>query len=524
MSRTINITVRPKRELTIGVSQRGPAGAVLPPGAEGQVLGYGPGGVPVAVNPQAGGAYDDTAIKQRVATLEGAPPAHTHGWAAITDKPAAFPAAPHTHAWAEVSGKPATFAPAPHRHDASEIDNLPVASTAWADLTGVPAAFPPLAHGHVLADITGLQGALDGKAAAVHVHSWTQITDKPATFAPSPHAHAIADVTGLQPALDGKAPTGHAHAWADITGKPAAFPPAAHGHALADVTGLQAALDAAPGLLAVPVRTTMPSRPATGQVALYPRRRAGYDFVEVLRASGRDLSLQPHLGRGRVGAWTPNGSPAIGNIGLNPSSVGTLSAPAMSAASLASSSVRFRITSAATAVQAAEYRGSQTNLWRGNAPGLGGFLAIFRISPVTLVAGCNGFFGLASTGNLVNPLDVTTWGGQLVGLGFKEGVHANWQIVCGPGTGANVLTDLGPDFPINDLTAMLTLYLYSAPNGSSIMARVVNEANGKAVDLDLTAGIPAPTMFLAPRVHMDNGPTAAAVAFDCYGVYVESDF
>lgn len=279
-----------------------------------------------------------------------------------------------------------------------------------------------------------------------------------------------------------------------------------------------------PDLLSIPTRTTMPSRPATGQVAIYPRRRAGYDFVEVLRASGRDLSLQPHLGRGRVAAWVPNGSTTVGALGISQGSVGNISAPAMSSANLASSSVRFRITSAATAVQAAEYRGSQPNLWRGNAPGLGGFLAIFRVSPVTLVAGCNAFFGLTSTANLVNPLDVTTWGGQLVGLGFKEGAHANWQIVCAPGTGANVLTDLGPDFPINDLTAMLTLYLYSAPNGSSIMARVVNEANGKAVDLDLTAGIPAPTMFLAPRVHMDNGPTAAAVAFDCYGVYVESDF
>lgn len=45
---------------------------------------------------------------------------------------------------------------------------------------------------------TGLQAALDAKAAAVHTH-------------------AIADVTALQAALDGKAATSHAHSAADVT-------------------------------------------------------------------------------------------------------------------------------------------------------------------------------------------------------------------------------------------------------------------------------------------------------------------
>lgn len=35
--------------------------------------------------------------------------------------------------------------------------------------------------------------------------TWAGITDKPATFTPSPHSHAIGDTTGLQTALDGKA-------------------------------------------------------------------------------------------------------------------------------------------------------------------------------------------------------------------------------------------------------------------------------------------------------------------------------
>jgi hypothetical protein len=56
----------------------------------------------------------------------------------------------------------------------------------WADITSKPATFPPSDHDHVIADTTGLQDALDAKAA-------------------SSHSHAIADTTGLQTALDAKA-------------------------------------------------------------------------------------------------------------------------------------------------------------------------------------------------------------------------------------------------------------------------------------------------------------------------------
>jgi hypothetical protein len=59
-------------------------------------------------------------------------------------------------------------------------------AVAWDDVTGKPATFPPEAHNQAIATVTGLQAALDGKAA-------------------SSHGHAIGDVTGLQAALDGKA-------------------------------------------------------------------------------------------------------------------------------------------------------------------------------------------------------------------------------------------------------------------------------------------------------------------------------
>lgn len=100
-------------------------------------------------------------------------------------------------------------------------------STAWADITGKPATFPPSTHSHAIGDTTGLQTALDGKAA-------------------SSHSHAIGDTTGLQTALDGKASASHTHAQGDVTGLTSALAgkaAATHTHVIADTTGLQTALD-----------------------------------------------------------------------------------------------------------------------------------------------------------------------------------------------------------------------------------------------------------------------------------------
>jgi hypothetical protein len=80
-----------------------------------------------------------------------------------------------------------------------------------------------VAHTHSIAHVTGLQTALEGKAAASHSHSWSNITDKPTTFTPATHGHVISDVAGLQTALDGKSETGHTHEIADITGLAAAL-------------------------------------------------------------------------------------------------------------------------------------------------------------------------------------------------------------------------------------------------------------------------------------------------------------
>lgn len=135
---------------------RGPAGsgggAALPAGTEGQLVGYGAGGTPVAVDPSA-------------ASL----PVGTNGQVLGYG----------------VGGVPTAV-------------SLPAAPT-WTTLAGKPATFPAATHGHPIADVTGLQAALDGKAPASAVLSTEQVQDLVGAMFGGAHSNATVaydDATG----------------------------------------------------------------------------------------------------------------------------------------------------------------------------------------------------------------------------------------------------------------------------------------------------------------------------------------
>jgi hypothetical protein len=71
-------------------------------------------------------------------------------------------------------------------------------------------------HSHVISDVTSLQTSLDGKAASSHGHAITDVTGLQTSLsgkAASSHGHAIADITSLQTTLNGKASTSHTHSY-----------------------------------------------------------------------------------------------------------------------------------------------------------------------------------------------------------------------------------------------------------------------------------------------------------------------
>lgn len=75
----------------------------------------------------------------------------------------------------------------------------------------------PLTHGHVINNITGLQVALDSKAAVSHTHGeYALVVHTHSQYAALSHNHSLGDVSGLTTALDGKANRQHLNSFAEI--------------------------------------------------------------------------------------------------------------------------------------------------------------------------------------------------------------------------------------------------------------------------------------------------------------------
>jgi hypothetical protein len=256
----------------------------------------------------------------------------------------------------------------------------------------------------------------------------------------------------------------------------------------------------------LPGLSAAPAPPPAGNAAVYARTRAGAPWIDVMRPSGRDFPLQPHFGVNRIANWSPSTTTTVNTEGLPVTSVGTVSTPTLAATNLAASMRRWRLTSAAVVDSAAEQRSAGWACWRGNAAGLGGWTFVTRLSLTTLQATGMGFFGLyGSTAALATTLTLATVL-NCIGIGFQRGTHANWQMVTNDGTGAPTLSDMG------------------APNGSSVWVRAVNEVTGAVFEQEITTDLPANTQFLSPRLFLNTGATAAAVAYDCSGLYIETDY
>ena len=110
-------------------------------------------------------------------------------------------------------------------------------------------AGPPGDGTTTIGDVTGLQTALDGKAATSHTHAQSDVTGLVTALAgkaASSHTHTQSDITNLVTDLAGKASSSHTHAQSDVTGLVTALAGKAassHTHTISNVTGLQTAID-----------------------------------------------------------------------------------------------------------------------------------------------------------------------------------------------------------------------------------------------------------------------------------------
>lgn len=274
---------------------------------------------------------------------------------------------------------------------------------------------------------------------------------------------------------------------------------------------------------AIPLLISAPSAPSAGFALIYGRMRHGRAYLDMQGSNGRDFPFQPFLGLNKVIMHIPETGTTIRVWGMPVTSVGTVSHPTLASTNLRTSMRRWRQLSAASANSASENRAAATQVWRGNAAGRGGFTFITRVGFATLSANCRGFFGLLSatgaTSTSQNPSALTNC------LGFAwNATETNLFFQHNDASGTATRIDLGSNFPTNDTSIVYTMFVYSSPNGSDISYRIVREDTGDVADGTVSTDIPASTTFLTYHNYMNNGGDASAIAYECAGVYLESDY
>lgn len=196
-------------------------------------------------------------------------------YADLAGKPSAFPPASHTHAVADVNGLADELSrklTVPAGGNAGQFLMKTVSGCGWSSidlasyititqarnefaaknhehsqyaLASSLQDYAAKVHTHIIGDVTGLQDALDGKAAADHNHD-SAYAPKEATAA-ALNAKLTIPAGGTAGQVIGKTSDGYGwitvsggvSSWNDLTDKPSAFPPATHNHVIGDVTGLE---------------------------------------------------------------------------------------------------------------------------------------------------------------------------------------------------------------------------------------------------------------------------------------------
>jgi hypothetical protein len=289
-------------------------------------------------------------------------------------------------------------------------------------------------------------------------------------------------------------------------------------------TGFDIGIDVQSGGLQLAAQSD-PTAPAANNLKIYAKDIAGRIMPKWIGPAGVDTPFQASLGFNRIAMTTPAGTgTTVPQVwGSTNTQVGTVSHPAIATGSVKNSTRRWTLTSAATAGSLVSHRQGALMAWRGNVAGQGGLFFTIRFNLTTLQAGNRAFVGLADVVTAptnVDPTTSTTPGKVGMAINANTG---NWSWVNNVTGTAPTVTALGASFPVNT-TDLYELIIYSAPNGSGITYRVQN-LNTAAVTANTTvsANIPANTTFLAPLYWMTNNATAAAVAMDSAGWYLESD-
>lgn len=284
-----------------------------------------------------------------------------------------------------------------------------------------------------------------------------------------------------------------------------------------------------------------PTTAPVDSIVMYTKSIGQRDLPAFVDSSGWATNLQTCIARNKFSAMNFNAgtttTPTSTGFVYTATSVGTGNTTAGSVAitttSLLAGSRRSSFLTANTSGNAAGWRASVAQCWRGNGTGRGGFFCVWKFgigdataiqANATLFVGLNDSTLVPDATAITNP--VTTVNASMsnsVGLVLYGG-STTYGIVYRSGTSA------ASTITLTGLTANLTdiveFCLYAAPNDTTIHYYVkiyANSGSNQEVSGNIgTSGIPANTTLFVPHCWRGRTATAtAAVAVHCHTFSVE---
>lgn len=267
--------------------------------------------------------------------------------------------------------------------------------------------------------------------------------------------------------------------------------------------------------------TNEPSTPAADTLVWYSKKIAGKMIPKVKGPSGLDWPLQAAMYQNGIQLWTPTNVTAGNWQGDLAVSAGTYSFGTIATTNTYTSMRRSRYANIVTnANQVLGVINTNATWLRGNAASIGGFFYVARIGFDVWTNGGRFFAGLATATTVVSAdpsalantcgFMVDAADNGLIYFGTKDATTSNKTT-----TGFTIASNKGYD-----------LYMFAAPNASSISWRIVEINTGSEASGTTSTNLPVNTTVLKGMALASNAALTpvTSVQLGINRIYIESDY
>jgi len=281
------------------------------------------------------------------------------------------------------------------------------------------------------------------------------------------------------------------------------------------------------GSIALGGDTTDELAAPANQVVIYTKSVASKMIPKWIGPAGIDNPMQPGIGFNGIKQVAPaTGATATTCMTAFATAFTNTSAGTITQVAVTSGAIKNYMRSVTLATSATLGTISSHFTQQYEVCGYGGYFytSRFYVSG-TMQSGQRGFHGLANRTSIFTVAlsdSLTEATVAKVGLGYSlVGTVGNWRVVVA--TGGAVMPSVDTGIAVN-VTDVIELVLFNAPNANSIGYRVTNLTTAVTTSGTINTNIPATSVPLSVHHYVTNNTTAAISTFGLNKWYLESDY